>query len=172
MQLVNICKQATDGILAFENDYLDLLCTKLLHIKHPSFQDMNKVIANALANILLPSHAASNGARNLGSIVEHLCCHPGYKMLTSLTVPQIPQQSIAFSSHTWNGILKHLYQMSITQAKLDENINWNFKPTAQNVSKSVASMLFLRGTQLDQANESIAMFKNTLLYPSWSMYEN
>lgn len=49
-----------------------------------------------------------------GDHVEHLCCHPGYRMLTLRNVPQMPAASVGFTTFTWEGTLKRLRQMQVT----------------------------------------------------------
>ena len=72
-------------------------------------------------------------------------CTQGYPLLSLKVIPQMPESSIKFSSHTWSGLLKHLHQvlsarfnatdaqpsslflvqMQIANAKMEEGINWH-----------------------------------------------
>lgn len=47
-----VCYQASDGLVVFENDHINAVCTKLLRIAHPSFGDMNRIIAHVSRAIL------------------------------------------------------------------------------------------------------------------------
>jgi tubulin delta len=47
---------ASDGILVFENDALTRICTQLLKLQHPSFRNMNALIAKQMTAVLLPSY--------------------------------------------------------------------------------------------------------------------
>lgn len=51
-----------------------------------------------------------------GDIVEKLCCHPAYRLLTLRALPQMPPASIDFTTFTWPAILRRLRQMQITGA--------------------------------------------------------
>lgn len=49
-----------------------------------------------------------------GDIVEGLCCHPAYRMLSLRSIPQMPAASLDFTTFTWTAILRRLRQMQIT----------------------------------------------------------
>ena len=49
-----------------------------------------------------------------GDVVEKLCCHPAYRLLSLRSVPQLPPASIDFTTFTWTAILRRLRQMQIT----------------------------------------------------------
>lgn len=49
-----------------------------------------------------------------GDIVEKLCCHPAYRLLSLRSLPQMPAGSIDFTTFTWPAILRRLHQMQIT----------------------------------------------------------
>lgn len=55
-----------------------------------------------------------------GELVSALACHPEYKLLSVSSIPQMPSSSIAYSTFSWPGLLKHLRQMLISNAKLEE----------------------------------------------------
>lgn len=52
----------------------------------------------------------------IGDIVESLCCHPAYRMLSLRSVPQMPAASLDFTTFSWTAILRRLRQMQITGA--------------------------------------------------------
>lgn len=56
----------------------------------------------------------------LGELVSSLACHPEYKLLSVSTIPQMPSASIAYSTFSWPGLLKHLRQMLISNTKMEE----------------------------------------------------
>ena len=56
--------QSSDALLVMNNDSLQEICSKRLHIKQVMFEDLNKVIANALACILQPAYKDST-TRNI-----------------------------------------------------------------------------------------------------------
>eukprot|EP00026_Physarum_polycephalum_P001013 Phypoly_transcript_01014.p2 GENE.Phypoly_transcript_01014~~Phypoly_transcript_01014.p2 ORF type:complete len:461 (+),score=81.77 Phypoly_transcript_01014:2396-3778(+) len=139
--------QVSDGIILVENDTIHTVCTKLLNIKKVGFPDMNKVIAQQLSSVLLPSYTMSSPSPSLSSpsfsslahpfvpshlsllsgLVKHMCSHSSYKLMNLKTIPQMPPSSIPFSSYNWTGLLKHLHQMLIADSNLEEGINWSIK---------------------------------------------
>ncbi|KAJ0392878.1 hypothetical protein P43SY_001897 [Pythium insidiosum] len=113
---------AADGVIVLQNDVANEICRRLLQIARPSFDEMNHVLATQLAAALLPLDATRDVA---GALCEQLCTHPGFKLLDIKTIPQIPQRSKAFSTHTWTGLLKHLHQMQVANSPLEEGIDWS-----------------------------------------------
>eukprot|EP01105_Mastigella_eilhardi_P020919 TRINITY_DN5021_c0_g1_i6.p1 TRINITY_DN5021_c0_g1~~TRINITY_DN5021_c0_g1_i6.p1 ORF type:complete len:476 (+),score=109.97 TRINITY_DN5021_c0_g1_i6:54-1430(+) len=208
VQNYNVClslshvMQDTDGVIMIENDHIHDICTKLLHINHVTFSSMNSVISQHLANILLPSNRAvsvplggvslTEPIRNFLDPVAHLCCHPSYKFLTLKTIPQMPSNTLAFCSNTWPSLLKHLRQMLIVNAHIDEAMDWSVQLPADRESGiltrmssrvgarqpptpqyqpphhivSVSNMLVLRGGQLSTADT--VPFTHRALYAPWS----
>ena len=124
----------SDGIIILENDKLQSICSRLMNLKHISFKDINKVISHKLASILQPVKLFSQGrdtgfykqaisVRNLlGDLIEQVCPHPEYKLMTLKNIPQMAEQSLAYSTYTWSGLLKHLRQMLIADASMEEGI--------------------------------------------------
>lgn len=55
-----------------------------------------------------------------GELVGALACHPEYKLLSVWTVPQMPRSSVAYSTFSWPGLLKHLRQMLVSNTKMEE----------------------------------------------------
>ncbi|KAM7399537.1 hypothetical protein PAMP_018803 [Pampus punctatissimus] len=171
--------QLSDAILVHENDTVHRICSQLLNIKHISFNDVNRVIAHQLGSVLQPALTAdSNGvySRNpLGELVNSLACHPEYKLLSVCTIPQMPSSSIAYSTFSWPGLLKHLRQMLISNAKMEEGIDWQVRPlagsertrsiTAPSFNTSLANLLILRGKDVYSAETG--GFEDPALYTSW-----
>ena len=138
--------QASDGIVLFENDRMNEMCKKLLKLPNPTIGDLNSIIAQHLAMMLLPvskvtgpSHGRT--VRLLHDLTHHLCAHSGYKLLNVKMIPQMPQRSKAFSSYRWTGLLKHLYQMHRTNWALEEGIQWK---TNTLTNRAVANVLIYR----------------------------
>lgn len=55
-----------------------------------------------------------------GELLRALACHPEYKLLSVCSIPQMPSASIAYSTFSWPGMLKHLRQMLISNTKMEE----------------------------------------------------
>ncbi|XP_034023981.1 tubulin delta chain isoform X2 [Thalassophryne amazonica] len=171
--------QLSDGILVHENDTVHKICSQLLNIKHISFGDVNRVIAQQLGSVLQPSlTGASLGeyCRNpLGELVSTLACHPEYKLLSVCSIPQMPNSSIAYSTFSWPALLKHLRQMLISNTKMEEGIDWQVRLpvssersrtlTGTSFNKSLANLLILRGKDIYSAET--AGFEDPALYTSW-----
>ncbi|XP_047449438.1 tubulin delta chain [Mugil cephalus] len=171
--------QLSDAILVHENDTVHKICSQLLNIKHISFSDINRVIAHQLGGILQPALTAdSHGAysRNpLGELVSALACHPEYKLLSVCTIPQMPSSSIAYSTFSWPGLLKHLRQMLISNSRMEEGIDWQVRPhagsgqirtlTGGGFNTSLANLLVLRGK--DVYSTETGGFEDPALYTSW-----
>ncbi|XP_026234685.1 tubulin delta chain [Anabas testudineus] len=171
--------QLSDAILVHENDTVHRICSQLLAIKHISFSDVNRVIAHQLGSVLQPVLTAdSHGvySRNpLGELVSALACHPEYKLLSVCTIPQMPSSSIAYSTFSWPGLLKHLRQMLISNSKMEEGIDWQVRvPTGSERTRgltgscfntSLANLLILRGKDVYSADTG--GFADPALYTSW-----
>lgn len=56
----------------------------------------------------------------IGDLLEHLVPHPDYKLLTVKNIPQMSDQAVEFSTYQWPGLLKHLRQMFIANAAMEE----------------------------------------------------
>jgi len=160
-----------DGLILVENEVLHRTCKELLGIGSPSFKDLNGVAARGLAAALAP--AAPRGGRRvrlLGDLVEHLCCHPAHPLLSSYTLPQIPEASVAFTTFSWAAILKRLRQMLVTGSKLEEGIDWRVSleggGSAAGINKSISNYLLLRGPGHDRAD--VSAFADPRLYCAWS----
>ncbi|CAH1802305.1 unnamed protein product [Owenia fusiformis] len=163
---------SSDAILIFENDHMQKMCTQLMGIKNISFRDINKVICHHLAGGLLRTNGFLNCNRlktnHLGDVLEHLVSHPDYKLLTMRAIPLMSQHSKAYSSYNWPGLLKHLRQMLVANAAMEEGIDWNVKVSEgkfRTFNKSVANLMFLRGK--DIASPDISAFQDSRLYPDW-----
>lgn len=53
-------------------------------------------------------------------MLEHLVPHPDYKLLTVKNIPQMSAAAQEFSTYQWHGLLKHLRQMLISDAPMEE----------------------------------------------------
>lgn len=174
----------SDLVIAQRNDHLHDICAKLLGIKKISLEHINQVMAHKLANMLQPATARGYQSVNtLSSIVNALGSHPAYKLASVKCIPHISERSMAYSTFLWPGLLKHLRQMLIADAAMEEGINWEIKAPVEsgtnccstmrsnsnndqirrsNFNKSVSNLVILRGKDLETADTSI--FTNEQLY--------
>nr|XP_044600339.1 tubulin delta chain isoform X1 [Equus asinus]XP_044600340.1 tubulin delta chain isoform X1 [Equus asinus] len=192
--------RSSDALLVHENDAVHKICAKLMNIKQISFSDINQVLAHQLGSVFQPTYSAEGSfhyRRNplvleagkskirtpvdsaSGDLMENLVPHPEFKMLGVRNIPQMSENSLAYSTFTWAGLLKHLRQMLISNAKMEEGIDWQIRPPLPglpNLSKmslnkelhfntSIANLLILRGKDVHSAD--LEGFKDPALYTSW-----
>ncbi|XP_030299132.1 tubulin delta chain [Sparus aurata] len=171
--------QLSDAILVHENDTVHKICSQLLNLRDISFSDINSIIAQQLGGVLQPALTTDSYgvySRNpLGELLSALTCHPEYKLLSVSTVPQMPSASVAYSTFSWPGMLKHLRQMLISNTKMEEGIDWQVRPpsgsertrsvTGVGFNTSLANLLILRGKDVYSAETG--GFEDPALYTSW-----
>ncbi|KAM8797201.1 TBD protein, partial [Eudromia elegans] len=175
--------RSSDALLVHENDVVHKICAQLLNIKQISFRDVNQVIAHQLGSVFQPVYTAESAlhySRNpLGDLMETLVPHPEFKMLGLRNIPQMPENSLAYSTFSWPGLIKHLRQMLIANATMEEGIDWQVRPpcpgssipTRHSTSKplhfntSIANLVILRGKDMHSAD--IGSFQDPALYTSW-----
>jgi tubulin delta len=87
---------------------------------------LNGLASRALAAALLPARwrpAAPSGdtprgrAMLFADTATRLCAHPAQRLLTLLSVPQMPARSMEFTTFTWPALLKRMRQMLTTGAR-------------------------------------------------------
>ncbi|XP_017346027.1 tubulin delta chain [Ictalurus punctatus] len=169
----------SDALVVHENDTVHKICSQLMNIKHISISDLNKVIAHQLGSVLQPAYTADSPvhySRNpIGELLSSLVCHPEYKLLTVLNIPHMSQTSLAYSAYTWPGLLKHLRQMLIANARMEEGIDWKVcvpsrrsesaTNTQMGFNRSLSNLLILRGKNGSSAD--VEAFKEPGLYVPW-----
>ncbi|XP_036925771.1 tubulin delta chain isoform X2 [Sturnira hondurensis] len=116
--------RSSDALLVHENDAVHKICAKLMNIKQISFNNINQVLAHQLGSVFQPTYSEEGSfhyRRNpLGDLMENLVPHPEFKMLGVRNIPHMSENSLAYSTFTWAGLLKHLRQMLISNAKMEE----------------------------------------------------
>ncbi|XP_036415744.1 tubulin delta chain [Colossoma macropomum] len=171
--------QLSDAIVVHENDTVHKICSQLMNIKQISIDDINKVIAHQLGSMLQPAYTADSPthySRNpIGELLSSLVCHPEYKLLSLCNIPQMSHTSLAYSAYTWPGLLKHLRQMLIASARMEEGIDWKVSvPSSGGEStrnrqmgfnRSLSNLLILRGKDVSSADTD--GFKDPALYVPW-----
>ncbi|XP_056412652.1 tubulin delta chain [Hyla sarda] len=178
--------ESSDALLVHENDIIHKVCSQRMNIKQISFQDVNKVIAHQLGSVFQPAYTADGAlhySRNpLGELMESLVPHPEFKLLGLGNIPQMSEHSLAYSTFTWHGLIKHLRQMLIANAKMEEGINWQVQLPSKLASgrnslaaelqfnKSVANLAMFRGKDIEEASPE--GFREPALYTSWLPPDN
>jgi len=206
MLTVSKLTAACDGVVVARNDTLSDICTKLLRISSPGFDDLNEVAAQTLAHALLPSHAeteaslaanrAAAGAgaggrggagppgpsgagagagaaapeggrramRALSAAAEHLCAHPGYRLLSAASVPQMPPAQVDFEVFRWEPTLWRLRSMLSHGALVEAGHHRGRDPPPGDMHKCIASLFTLRGRGAPRALADPAVFGARGLY--------
>lgn len=198
-------QKSSDAIIVVQNDQLHKACSKLLLLKDISFSDINSVICHSLASALQPSTRLNNfrycGKTEdrlfydqclLRDIQTQLCPLQDFKILSLKSVPQMPERSHAYSHYLWPGLLKHLRQMLVTDAPIEEGMDWSVgldKSSAQKslysyewddptkrafytptgLNKSIANLVIARGNELETAD--LSPFMDHTLYCRWAPQE-
>jgi hypothetical protein len=101
---------ASHGVLLFENEVAQQLCKTMKGNSRPSLHDINAVISANIVPILLPKINVTNRHTSvcLDRDLEHLCCHPGYRILDVKTTPQTSDSSVQFTFDAWSALLRGL----------------------------------------------------------------
>ncbi|ESP01497.1 hypothetical protein LOTGIDRAFT_225368 [Lottia gigantea] len=163
--------QTADAVVVMENDHLHKICSQLLDIKKISFKDINKVVCHKLASVLLPA-CDSQEIIHSGMLLHHLVPHPEYKLLSIRNIPQMSAHVMEFSTFQWYGLIKHLRQMFLADAAMEEGIDWQVKTGNDTPrgsvrhNRSLANMLIVRGKDVESADHSL--FLEDKLYSSWT----
>ena len=176
---------SSDGVTVVQNEELHQTCVKLLGVERPTFGDMNAVAASQLAGVLLPAArrdaaggvpgGGGSGRRlaNLHDLSMDLCCHAKTRLLSLRQTPTMPPKSVEFTTFQWPSLLKRARQMLLTGTTLEEGLDWGLEPGANMTraagrvaTRSIASMLFLRGKDADVADAT--PMADPRLYPTWS----
>ncbi|XP_044528115.1 tubulin delta chain isoform X3 [Gracilinanus agilis] len=162
--------RSSDALLVHENDVVHKICAKLMNIKQISFRDVNQVIAHQLGSVFQPTYSSEDSfqyRRNpLGDLMTTLVPHPEFKMLSLRNIPQMSENSLAYTTFAWAGLLKHLRQMLISNAKMEEGIDWQVRPPLSGLpalekvspnkelhfNTSIANLLILRGKDVHSAD--------------------
>ncbi|EFC43025.1 hypothetical protein NAEGRDRAFT_69007 [Naegleria gruberi] len=167
--------EISDSIYCFKNDQLFLTCKRLMGIESPSFNDMNTVIADHMSCLALPSSpitCADNACQLLYDPIQHLCSHPAYKIINSRIIPHMSAKSKDYSVFRWEGLMKHLHQMLIADAPIEECINWKVNLSDRRwdsmINKSITNLMILRGKEVGGIQaELVNPFFNSKIYSSY-----
>ena len=62
----------------------------------------------------------------LGDMLELLVAHPAYKLATMRSIPHVSDRSVDYTSYQWPALLRHLRQMLIANATMEEGPSTSF----------------------------------------------
>ncbi|GMH35482.1 hypothetical protein BSKO_03350 [Bryopsis sp. KO-2023] len=166
------------GTILVENDSLLGICRRQHAIENVTLGDMNRVAARSLAGILLPSssHPSTGGreapnrpTRLLIDLVEHLCCHRSFPLLSLWSTPQMPSTSVEFTSFSWTSLIKTLRQDMLGEASLERtHSNDAGNRVRTRGVKSVANFVVLRGKGGREVNLGCLEDPSNAVYPRWN----
>ena len=194
-------QESSDGVVILQNDQLQKAASKLLLLRDISFCDLNRIISHSLAGFLQPSFDLSCFSRQRTtecSLLYHQCqlrdLHttlspsPDFKMLSLKSIPQMPERSQEYTRYLWPGLLKHLRQMLVCDAPIEEGMDWSVgnepskslftyggreeervRYAERGTNKSLANLLVVRGNELESVEKSI--FDDGSLYCKWAPRE-
>ncbi|EDQ87929.1 uncharacterized protein MONBRDRAFT_33187 [Monosiga brevicollis MX1] len=178
---------ASDAIFLLRNDDAHRVAQSSYKLKTVTMDALNNVYANDLAHALGPSRAAAGADCGLldpsllsqAQRVAHLVPHPDYKLLTTHSIPQMPESYQAFSRYDWSSLTTTARAMALADSPVEEGFNRRLKPAPGPVpgdlnqqvapargATSLATLVTLRGDQLGTANCSA--FWEEGLYSAWA----
>lgn len=106
-------------------------------------------------------------------LLQTLCPHPDYKLLTVQSIPQMADTHRAFANYHWPSLLKTAKQMLATGWPCQEGLNWRKPsqgPPQGERNRVLASAVTLRGSTLKDA--PLTEFPPTDCYVEWSPVRN
>ncbi|KAK2948906.1 putative Tubulin delta chain [Blattamonas nauphoetae] len=188
--------QVSDGIIFSENEVLQSISQQELKIDQPSFFDMNKIVAENVCGLFLPSRsidirqtrdqnvfnkldqkslntAVSRLQSSPSQIINHLCCHSGFKLLSFKSFPHVPPRSRSFEDIPWKTIVPKLSGMVGSNAKTEQqsrNVSEHIRPQ----SVSLSNVVSLRGmqhvpTDFEALQRDLNVFSRSLFNASWAL---
>ncbi|KAF8820371.1 tubulin/FtsZ family, GTPase domain-containing protein, partial [Cardiosporidium cionae] len=115
--------QFCEGIFFLENERFKNLCRHIDRSKDPTVEAIN----HQMSLFLTASTAISAGTMNIGgymrdplsTILNDLCCHPSYKLLTSRFLPQTAESVRSFSDDSYPSLLRRLHHMFSSSSIID-----------------------------------------------------
>jgi tubulin delta len=90
----------------------------------------------------------------LRQFIDQLCPLPTYKILSLKFVPQSSTTNESFNITNWNGLLRTLSQMALTDRAIDEKLNWSVTMKRSYHSQTnpyvhfIGNILILRGRDI------------------------
>ncbi|PAA85844.1 hypothetical protein BOX15_Mlig030247g1 [Macrostomum lignano] len=142
---------ACDALLLFENDRLQDACERRLGLARVDVGHLNAMIGHQLGAILQPACGVQSAAAQgpaLGGIAASLCPHPDLRLLQLRCLPYASERAKEFSGFAWPGLLRHLRQMLLAGAAVEEGLDWRQDAAltaASGRQRCFASRLWLRG---------------------------
>ncbi|KAL0224603.1 hypothetical protein RCL1_002515 [Eukaryota sp. TZLM3-RCL] len=98
---------STDGVITTSNDVISEIAGKILHIKNPSFSDLNGIISNHLASILCPG----DDTISFNSLVDSVFFSPYYKLASVFVNPIVPTRALEFTNDKWSALINQQINM-------------------------------------------------------------
>jgi len=145
---------AADAVVVVQNEMLHAAAHKQMNIARPTFEDLNSLASRSLASAILPASwrpamGESAASRPAGALLSdavcRLCSQPSLRLLSLLSVPQMPARSVDFTTFTWPALLKRLRQMLLAGSALEDGLDWSVSAGGGRAQGCAAAVLTLRG---------------------------
>ena len=98
-------------------------------------------------------------SRPVADFIRTLCSHPWYKIVGCKSLPQVPHESMKFSTHKWRPVVSSLARMQGSGKYVEEFAS------ESRTRRSVGSLLALRGCGSHAVD--VSPLRDPRLYPPW-----
>ncbi|KAL0207498.1 hypothetical protein P9112_012126 [Eukaryota sp. TZLM1-RC] len=112
-----------DGVITASNDTLSSIVSRSLHIKNPSFADLNSLLSHNLGTVFFPG---SNNL-SLNQLVGNVFTNPGLKMASVFVNPIIASKVLEFTKNKWETLISNQVQMVASGNMIGESVDYNRK---------------------------------------------
>jgi tubulin delta len=111
----------SDAVVVTYNDVLHELCGEVKGADRVTFRDMNRIVAQDLTAMLLPSKAICS-VPLLSQPLAHLVSLPARRLLSLFSLPIVPDVARGFSSFNWDTLIGNCLSMTATGNFVGRNI--------------------------------------------------
>jgi len=104
-------QESSSAIIHLFNDEAKTVCQRVLKVDRPSLSDLNCYFSrNLCCGLLMPSRSAFKLVDPLQDTLRGMRVTHSLNSLRVFSVPQMPNTSLAFSAHSWDGLVKEAKQ--------------------------------------------------------------
>jgi tubulin delta len=148
----------SDAVVVTYNDVLHELCAEIKGANAVTFRDMNRVFAQDLTGMLLPSRSVCS-VPLLSQPLAHLVPLPSRRLLSLFSLPIVSDVSRGFSTFNWDTLVGNCMSMTATgnfAGKNPASLRRLCDPRATNVLRSDAVWVVLRGNEIADGRAKVA----------------
>lgn len=106
----------------FDNELAKQLCMKMMHVKNPTLNHINRAIANQLAAFLLPRLDKRDRRVFLSQDLSHLTPNQRYPFFDVRFTPQSPANAATFTHDSWEAIARTLHSMCVCDVVVERDL--------------------------------------------------